>query len=66
MWQKFGDVVVSQVKHELVIFSSFGSIAEGVKHYLKDCCHCHIRVDNWMCRVHGHMWEDKPMFTSFL
>ena len=65
MWRKFRNVVVSQVKREMAVFSSFGSIVEDAKHYLKDCRHCCIRADNWACRVPRHM-GDVPKFTSFL
>jgi len=66
LWRKFRNVVVSQVKREKAIFSSFDRIVEGAKHYLKDCRHCRIRADKWTGRVHGHMWEDEPKFTLFL
>ena len=66
LWRKFRHVVVSQVKREVVIFSSFDSIVEGAKHHLKDCRHCCIRADNWTGRVHRQNWEDMPKFTFFL
>jgi hypothetical protein len=66
MWRKFRNVVVSQVKREVAIFSSFGSIVDETKHYLKDCRHCCIRADSWTKRVQRHIWEVNPKLTSFL
>jgi len=64
-WRKFRSVVVSQVKHEIAIFSSFEGIVEGAKHYLKDCRHCCIRANHWTGRVCRYS-QDMPKFTSFL
>jgi len=68
MWRKFKNVVVAQVKREIAIFSSFGSIVEDAKDYLKDCRHCGIRADRWTERVQRHIVrrEGTKPFTSFL
>jgi hypothetical protein len=54
------------VKREIVIFSSFDSIVEDAKHYLKDCHDCCIRADGWKGRVHGRAWDIPLEFISFL
>jgi len=66
-WRKFRNVVVSQVRHEVGIFSMFGSIVEGAKYHLKDCRHCNIRANNWVNRVPDiFIRNNPPRFTSFL
>ena len=67
-WRKFRNVVVSQIRREVAIFSCFDSIVEGAKHYPKDCRHCYIRADKWIDKVNGQSRrvENMPEFTSFL
>lgn len=67
-WWKFRNVVVNQVVREAAIFSNFGGIVEGAKHYLKDCRYCFIRADKWVGNVQGHSrdLEAMPDFSSFL
>jgi hypothetical protein len=67
-WRKFRNVVISQVRRELTIFSRFDDIVEGTKHYLRDCRHCGIRADSWTRRVLRHISIGERMtpFTTFL
>ena len=67
-WRKFWNVVTSQVRREITIFSRFDDIVEGAKHYLKDCRHCGIRADRWTERVQRHISIGERMtpFTTFL
>ncbi|KIM41087.1 hypothetical protein M413DRAFT_72405 [Hebeloma cylindrosporum] len=67
-WRKFRNVVVSQVRRELTIFSTFDKIVEDAEHHLKDCRHCGICARKWTERVarqHG-IGECMTPFTSFL
>ena len=67
-WRKFANIVRSQVKHEIEIFSEFDEIVEGKKHYLDDCRHCGIRADMWTRKVQRQISIGEYMtpFTTFL
>lgn len=65
-WRKFYNVVTSQVRREITIFSRFGEIVEEAKGRLRDCRHCEIRADRWTQIVQRNLYRDRKSFTFFL
>ena len=70
-WRKFRNVVISQVRLELAMFSRFYLMVESTKHYLKGCRHCGIRAERWTDRVQRHnilgaKGERTTPFSAFL
>jgi hypothetical protein len=68
-WRKFRNVVISQVKREIAIFSKFGNIVDDARYHVKDCGHCDKRADRWKKRVlrqHISIGDSTTPFSTFL